>query len=180
MEGTSSRIDRVRQSVDIGELFRTMFWFAMLGPPIGLFGALVASFFIVGPVALVAVAMLPFAYLVVGLPALVTGFLFYFARLLLGRTEWALLAAAAAGAAMTWLWFSQVGTFPGIGLVSLVGAATAAMLAEISARRNGDLGAWLEQKPEPAEADTEAASPVRFTFGTAFAASATWLVAFGG
>lgn len=180
MEETSSRSDLDRWMAGLGELLRTMFWFGVLGPPIGLFGAFAAAFFVVGPAAFVAVIMLPFAYLAVGLPALATGFFFYFARLLLGRSEWAVLAAAASGAAMTWLWFSRVGQFPGIGLVSLVGAATAAMLAVISARRDGDLGAWLERKPEAGEDGAAPGSPIRFAFGTAFAASATWLVAFGG
>jgi hypothetical protein len=176
MEETSSRSDIDRAVSGLGELLRTMFWFGVLGPPIGLFGAFVAAFFFVGPVALVAVVMLPFAYFVVGLPALATGFFFYFARLYLGRSEWAVLAAAVAGAATTWLWFSRLGHFSGVELVSLVGAATAAMLAAIAMRQGGDPGAWPGRK---AEAD-DGAAPVRFTFGTAFAASATWLVAFGG
>src|SRR5688572_8660563 len=126
MEWTSSRADLDRWLADFGDLLRTMFWFSVLGPPIGLFGALVAAIFVIGPVALTAVFALPIAYFVVGPPALATGFLFYFARRLLGRSERAVLAAAIIGAGMTWLWFSAL-DLDGVALVSLVGAATAAM-----------------------------------------------------
>jgi hypothetical protein len=172
MEGTSSRSDLDRWVDGFGDLLRTMFSFALLGPPIGLIGVLVASVFIVGQKALATIFALPLAIFVVGPPALATGFVFYFAKLLLGRSERAVLAAAVAGAIMTWLWFSAL-QLEGLGLISVVGAATAALLAGIDVRRANsggvaDRNSGSEQDPGVPDASTG------FSFATAFAAAAVW------